>query len=130
MNNKKIASELFEVKKLIKAGDTFKCPTCGTKVLKQTGYCLKCKKKVKEASSKKTQFLDVAIPQLKRGTGIDALDAVITNLIAASNFDERLSEDDKEDLKDASENLRYLLDNKMMKEFDKIKKILKSNKFM
>lgn len=25
---------------------TFKCPKCGTKVLKQTGYCLKCKKKV------------------------------------------------------------------------------------
>lgn len=27
--------------------DTFKCPTCGTKVLVNTGYCLKCKKKVK-----------------------------------------------------------------------------------
>jgi predicted RNA-binding Zn-ribbon protein involved in translation (DUF1610 family) len=27
---------------------TFKCPNCGTKVLRNTGYCLKCKKKVAE----------------------------------------------------------------------------------
>lgn len=27
---------------------TFKCPQCGTKVLEQTGYCVKCKKKVKK----------------------------------------------------------------------------------
>lgn len=27
--------------------ETFPCPVCGTKVLKQTGYCVKCKKKVK-----------------------------------------------------------------------------------
>ncbi len=26
--------------------ETFKCPECGSKVLKQTGYCVKCKKKV------------------------------------------------------------------------------------
>ena len=26
--------------------ETYKCPTCGTKVLKTTNYCLKCKKKV------------------------------------------------------------------------------------
>ena len=25
---------------------TFPCPECGTKVLENTGYCLKCKKKV------------------------------------------------------------------------------------
>ena len=30
--------------------ETFKCPNCGTKVLKNTGYCVKCKEKVKEAS--------------------------------------------------------------------------------
>lgn len=28
--------------------ETFKCPECGSKVLKNTGYCLSCKKKVKE----------------------------------------------------------------------------------
>jgi len=27
--------------------ETFPCPKCGTKVLKQTGYCVKCKAKVK-----------------------------------------------------------------------------------
>jgi flagellar biosynthesis GTPase FlhF len=31
------------------AAKTFKCPTCGTNVLEQTGYCVKCKKKVKKA---------------------------------------------------------------------------------
>jgi predicted RNA-binding Zn-ribbon protein involved in translation (DUF1610 family) len=29
---------------------TFKCPECGSKVLEQTKYCVKCKKKVKQAS--------------------------------------------------------------------------------
>jgi len=29
------------------AAKTFPCPDCGTKVLEQTGYCVKCKKKVK-----------------------------------------------------------------------------------
>ena len=35
--------EVFE-----KETGTFKCPDCGSKVLKNTGYCLSCKKKVKE----------------------------------------------------------------------------------
>jgi bifunctional autolysin len=30
-----------------KKAKTFPCPYCGTKVLEQTGYCVKCKKKVK-----------------------------------------------------------------------------------
>jgi len=34
-------------RKDIISADTFKCPNCGTKVLSQTGYCVKCKKKVK-----------------------------------------------------------------------------------
>ena len=40
-------------KKVKEAAETFKCPDCGTKVLKQTGYCVKCKKKVKEAAVRK-----------------------------------------------------------------------------
>lgn len=32
--------------------ETIKCPDCGTKVLKATGYCLKCKKKVKGGDKK------------------------------------------------------------------------------
>jgi predicted RNA-binding Zn-ribbon protein involved in translation (DUF1610 family) len=34
---------------LVEAAKTFKCPECGTNVLQQTGYCVKCKKKVKQA---------------------------------------------------------------------------------
>lgn len=30
------------------AADTFECPECGTKVLENTGYCVKCKKKVEK----------------------------------------------------------------------------------
>jgi DNA-directed RNA polymerase subunit RPC12/RpoP len=29
---------------------TFKCPICGSKVLRNTGYCVKCKKKVSPPS--------------------------------------------------------------------------------
>jgi DNA-directed RNA polymerase subunit RPC12/RpoP len=29
-----------------KKNGTFKCPDCGSKVLKNTAYCVKCKKKV------------------------------------------------------------------------------------
>ena len=38
------------IEKAEEAADTstFKCPICGTKVLNATGYCVKCKKKVKE----------------------------------------------------------------------------------
>lgn len=32
--------------------ETFKCPECGTGVLKNTGYCVKCKEKVKASSIK------------------------------------------------------------------------------
>lgn len=34
------------------AAETFKCPECGTKVLKTTGYCVKCQKKVKSAAKR------------------------------------------------------------------------------
>lgn len=50
MNRQKIAQELVAVAKELTAADTFKCPDCGAKVLEQTGYCVKCKKKVKKAS--------------------------------------------------------------------------------
>ena len=35
--------------RIVESADTFKCPQCGTKVLEKTGYCVKCKKKVKKA---------------------------------------------------------------------------------
>ena len=43
------------------AGDTFDCPDCGTSVLENTGYCVKCKKKVKKASVRKADSGDKAM---------------------------------------------------------------------
>lgn len=40
------------------AAKTFPCPDCGTKVLEQTSYCVKCKKKVKPGTSKKADQND------------------------------------------------------------------------
>ncbi len=48
---------LEESKNMKENNDTFKCPTCDSKVLVNTGYCLKCKKKVKP--SKKEAFENV-----------------------------------------------------------------------
>ena len=44
----RLASEAPDLETVL-AAETFKCPECGTKVLQQTGYCVKCKKKVKQA---------------------------------------------------------------------------------
>jgi len=51
MNKKMIAKELLMAAKEIMAAGTFKCPDCGSKVLDQTKYCVKCKKKVKKAAA-------------------------------------------------------------------------------
>ena len=48
----KLANELIIIARLLEGkrnNKTFKCPECGSKVLEQTGYCVKCKKKVKKA---------------------------------------------------------------------------------
>jgi len=47
MKLKKIIDQFSEdnLKEEKKSG-TFKCSICGSKVLKNTGYCVKCKKKV------------------------------------------------------------------------------------
>ncbi len=51
MDKVKLAKHLVALAKaLMSSGETFECPDCGTKVLKNTGYCLKCKKKVKSAA--------------------------------------------------------------------------------
>jgi len=49
MDKIRVAAQLVKLaREILAENGTFKCPTCGTKVLKNTGYCLKCKKKVKE----------------------------------------------------------------------------------
>ena len=51
MNKLAVAKELVAIAKLLTGTTgTFECPNCGSKVLKNTGYCLKCKEKVKEAA--------------------------------------------------------------------------------
>ena len=48
---------------LIKEGgdnSTFKCPKCDSKVLEQTSYCVKCKKKVKKSSG--SDLADMVMP--------------------------------------------------------------------
>jgi DNA-directed RNA polymerase subunit RPC12/RpoP len=40
-----LLDKLMEINEESKKG-TFKCPTCGSKVLNNTKYCVKCKKKV------------------------------------------------------------------------------------
>jgi len=50
----RLASANVEAKKM----EMIKCPTCGGKVMKQTGYCLHCKKKIsemKEATEEKCE---------------------------------------------------------------------------
>jgi len=46
----KIAKDVMRLAESVMSADTFKCPSCDTKVLKQTGFCVKCKKKVKEGA--------------------------------------------------------------------------------
>ena len=53
---KDIAEALVKVAKELMSADTFKCPNCGSKVLEQTGYCVKCKKKVKKATGLQATF--------------------------------------------------------------------------
>lgn len=51
----KMAEESVEAKKKAKM---VKCPQCGGKVLEATGYCLKCKKKIKDMKVKKKKADD------------------------------------------------------------------------
>jgi DNA-directed RNA polymerase subunit RPC12/RpoP len=51
-SEEQVAEALITLAEAITAdGGTFKCPDCGTKVLEKTGFCVKCKKKVKKAAS-------------------------------------------------------------------------------
>ena len=56
MNRRAVVRELVAAAEDLMAAEsgTFKCPDCGAKVLKNTGYCVKCKKKVKSAAGPKT----------------------------------------------------------------------------
>ena len=53
MDKKMVANELVRIAELLISSGTFECPNCGSKVLENTGYCLKCKEKVKKATLNK-----------------------------------------------------------------------------
>jgi hypothetical protein len=94
---------------------TFKCPECGTKVLEQTAYCVKCKKKVKKASDEgcetpkeekeekdtpeQGQTVDASV--LFKSWNKKATDAVRRLLIAEVSEDDPDAPGKKEDDKEA-----------------------------
>lgn len=53
MQDREAIRELIKIAKSLVSAETFKYPECGSKVLNQTNYCVKCKKKVKEAGKVK-----------------------------------------------------------------------------
>jgi DNA-directed RNA polymerase subunit RPC12/RpoP len=55
-----------------------KCPTCGGKVLKATGYCLKCKKKIDAKGEDKKEAPKKEAP--KKKTKKEAAEEVIASL--------------------------------------------------
>ena len=55
MDKQRVAKQLVKLAQNLLAGDntkTFPCPHCGTEVLENTSYCVKCKKKVKKDEKK------------------------------------------------------------------------------
>jgi predicted RNA-binding Zn-ribbon protein involved in translation (DUF1610 family)/succinate dehydrogenase flavin-adding protein (antitoxin of CptAB toxin-antitoxin module) len=60
----RLASDAPDLETVL-AAKTFKCPDCGTNVLQQTGYCVKCKKKVKQASEEEVDKEAMLTPMPK-----------------------------------------------------------------
>ena len=67
MNRERIADRLLSLAEVLVAAGTFKCPNCGTEVPEKTGYCLKCKKKVKKASGSLSKRLKQAVRMIEAG---------------------------------------------------------------
>ena len=57
--NPELRGDLLPLLKEAGDNDTFKCPNCGTKVLEKTGYCVKCKEKVKKGGKMAAENLTV-----------------------------------------------------------------------
>jgi len=66
MNNERVAQELVKIAKELVGADTFPCPDCGTKVLDQTEYCVKCQKKVKKGSESREAISSFRAPNLSK----------------------------------------------------------------
>jgi len=80
MDRHRIAERLVALAEELTAGGengTFTCPECGTKVLKNTGYCIKCKKKVEPKGGKKAAM---GSRVLKRGgDGVQLLEQTLSD---------------------------------------------------
>lgn len=64
MDRQRVAERLVALAEELTAGGengTFTCPECGTKVLKNTGYCIKCKKKVEPKGGKKAGLRNMEV---------------------------------------------------------------------
>jgi DNA-directed RNA polymerase subunit RPC12/RpoP len=63
------------------AAETFKCPYCGTKVLAKTGYCVKCKKKVKGGDKKEeVEDKEDKKEEKKASAQKTAMETIVTSL--------------------------------------------------
>ena len=96
--------------------DTFKCPECGSKVLENTKYCMKCQKKVKEAGVLGTRLgqtnsltkdtLKFVIKDLEAGDVKGAKRMVKQQLDSLKYFHDNLEGLEGEDLADVVEGLK------------------------
>jgi len=74
-----------------KTTKTFPCPECGTKVLENTKYCMKCKKKV-EKTAKKLVASPNYLKMLKKKKGMDKgdysyygeIDGIVVNVVRST----------------------------------------------
>lgn len=75
----KLADVSVEAKKKVKM---IKCPQCGANVMEQTGYCLACKKKIKDMKGGKDKGKKKANDQIDEGWSEAAERAVLAALVS------------------------------------------------
>jgi len=71
------------------AAETMKCPTCGSKVLKATKYCVKCKKKIgeKAASEEEEGKTEETVEANDNQTIVDQIDDIAETLEKQGDFE-------------------------------------------
>lgn len=102
----KMNDEAFE-NRMAKA-ETFECPECGTKVLKQTGYCVKCKKKVKSKAAASEEEISSETVVLEDKWTREASEAVKASLLSEKGVEAKgwtppKEESEEEEKKEAAE---------------------------
>jgi predicted RNA-binding Zn-ribbon protein involved in translation (DUF1610 family) len=82
---------------LVEAAKTFPCPTCGTKVLEQTKYCVKCKKKVKGASEEEPKEVEEKKEEVEASEIQDFWTKEAMNRVAKAIVSDVLGMDESDD---------------------------------